>query len=52
MMKETTRKMSLKINTCATELFCHYPILFEFYNVNEEPCNWISLSAVKVNTQK
>ena len=31
--------------------FCDYPILFAFNNVNEEACNFISLSAVKVNTQ-
>ena len=30
-------------------LFCEYSILFTF--VQEEPCDWVSLSAVKVNTQ-
>ena len=29
----------------------NYSILFAFYNVNEEPYNWINLSAVKANTQ-
>ena len=47
MMTEPARKKRhLKINTRATAT-----ILFAFYNVNEEPCNWISLSAVKVNTE-
>ena len=32
-------------------LFGDFLILFAFYNVKEEPCNCISLSAVKVNTQ-
>ena len=30
---------------------CDYLISFAFYNVNDEPCNWISLSAVRVNAQ-
>ena len=52
MMTEPARKTSLEkkhLHNCG--YFCDYLILFAFYNVNEEPCNWISLSAVKVNTQ-
>ena len=52
MMTETARKTSLKnkhLRNC--DYFAIILILFAFYNVNEEPSNWISLSAVKVNTQ-
>jgi len=46
------QKRHLKIKTLAQlRLFCDYLILFACYNVNQEPCNWISLSAVKANTQ-
>ena len=52
MTTEPARKTSLEnkhLHYC--DYFCDYVILFSFYNVNEEPCNWISLSAVKVNTK-
>ena len=52
MMTEKTRKTSLKnknLRNC--DYFAIIPCCSHFYNVNEEPCNWISLSAVKVNTQ-
>ena len=50
MMTETARNTSLKNKHLRN---CDYfaIILFAFYNVNEKPCNWISLSTVKVNTQ-
>ena len=51
MMTGPARKCHLKINTCASETILRLPILFAFYNVNEEPCNCTSLSAVKVNIQ-
>ena len=29
----------------------YYPVLFTFYNVGEEPYNWIGSCAVKLNAQ-
>ena len=52
MMTATATKMSLEnkhLHNC--EYFCDYPILFAFYNVGEQPYDWIGLSAVKLNTQ-
>ena len=53
MMTEPARKTSLEnkhLRNC--DYFAIIPSsVFAFYNVNKEPCNWISLSAVKVNTQ-
>ena len=67
MMTEPARKTSVKKLVCGRvsrgvlstnsvwgncDYFAiNYPILFACYNVNEEPYNWISLSAVKVNTR-
>ena len=56
MMTEPARKTSVMKETLVRgncDYFAiNYPILFAFYNVNEEPYNWISLSAVKVNTRR
>ena len=48
-MTETARKTSVQnkhLHICD-----YFAIIPSFYNVNEEHCNWISLNAVKVNTQ-
>ena len=47
MMTETARKTSVKNKHLRK---CDVAII-PSDNVNGEPCNWISLSAVKVNTQ-
>ena len=55
MMTEPARKTAVKkekmVRSNCDYFAINYPILFACYNVNEEPYNWISLSAVKVNTQ-
>ena len=52
MMTETARKTSLKnehLRYC--DYFAVIPSCSYFTMYNEEPCNWISLRAVKVITQ-
>ena len=53
MITEPARKTSLENKHLRNrDYFALIPSsVFAFYNVNEETCNWISLSAVKVNTQ-
>ena len=46
MMTGTARKTSLENKHLRNCDYFAIPILFAFYNVNDEPCNWISLSSV------
>ena len=49
--RQQEEKRHLKKNTLAQLwLFYDYSILFRFYNVGEEPYNWIGLRADKLNT--
>ena len=50
MMTATARKTSLE-NKHLRNCGYFYPMLFAFYNVGEQPYNWIGLSAVKLNTK-
>ena len=46
MMTGTARKTSHENKHLRNCDYFAIPILFAFYNVNDEPCNWISLSSV------
>ena len=37
--------------TSAKTPFCDYPIVFEFYHVDEVPYKWIAGSAFEANTE-
>ena len=45
------KNVTWKFTLAQLWLFRDYPILLAFYNVGEQPYNWIDLSAVKLNTQ-